>query len=131
MVEYNKGNVKLLDLLLNKRITAVKNGQDLTLRINIKMFNGNNLHLELSLATRKKAQLKNTFENNMSTDIKLTKAQISKIIQSGGFLDLLLNKMARPLTIVAVPLSNFFLAPLWITAAASEIEAGIKKDTWF
>ena len=54
MVEYNKGNVKLLDLLLNKRITAVKNGQDLTLRINIKMFNGNNLHLELSLATKKK-----------------------------------------------------------------------------
>ena len=39
--------------------------------------------------------------------------------------------MARPLTIVAVPLSKFFLAPLWITAAASEIEAGIKKDTWF
>ena len=74
MVEYSKGNVKLLDSRLNKRKTAIKNRQDLTLRINIKMFNGNNLYLELSLTTRQKARLRNTFENNMSTNIKLTKA---------------------------------------------------------
>ena len=74
MFEYSKGNVKLLDSRLNNRKTAIKNRQDLTLRINIKMFNGNNLHLQLSLTTRQKAQLRITFENNMSTDIKLTKA---------------------------------------------------------
>ena len=74
MFEYSKVNVKLLDSRLNNRKTAIKNRQDLTLRINIKMFNGNNLHLQLSLTTRQKAQLRITFENNMSTDIKLTKA---------------------------------------------------------
>ena len=74
MFEYSKVNVKLLDSRLKNRKTAIKNRQDLTLRINIKMFNGNNLHLQLSLTTRQKAQLRITFENNMSTDIKLTKA---------------------------------------------------------
>ena len=50
------------------------------------MFNGNNLPHELLLATRQKAKLRNAFNNNMSTDLKLSKAQISEIIQSGGFL---------------------------------------------
>ena len=49
------------------------------------MFNGNNLLHELLLTTREKTKSRNAFENNMSTDIKLSKAQISKIIQSGGF----------------------------------------------
>ena len=39
----------------------------------------------------------------MSTDIKLSKAQISKITQPGGFLGALLNKLAGPLVKVAVP----------------------------
>ena len=70
----------------------------------------------------------------MSTDIKLSKDQISKIIQSGGFLGSLLNKLFGPLMKVAIPLSRNVLAPLRITAAASAIEAGIqkkKKNTWF
>ena len=61
----------------------------------------------------------------MSTDIKLSKAQISKIIQSGGFLGSLLSKLAGPLMKVAVPLANNILALLGITAAASAIDAGI------
>ena len=40
------------------------------------MFNGNNLPRELLLTTRQKTKLRNAFENNMSTDIKLSKAQI-------------------------------------------------------
>ena len=63
----------------------------------------------------------------MSTDIKLSKAQISKIIQSGGFLRPLLSKLAGPLMKVAVPLAKNILAPLGITAAASTIDAGIQK----
>ena len=63
----------------------------------------------------------------MSTDIKLSKAQISKIIQSGGFLGLLLSKLAGPLIKVAIPLAKNVLAPLGITAAASAIDAGIQK----
>ena len=67
------------------------------------------------------------FNNNMSTDLKLCKAQISKIIQSGGFLGSLLSKLAGPLMKVAVPLAKNILAPLGITAAASAIDAGIQK----
>ena len=63
--------------------------------------------------------------------LKLSKAQISKIIQSGGFLESLLSKLAVPLMKVSIPLAKNVLAPLGITAAASAIDAGSKKNTWF
>ena len=85
MIEYNKANVKLSDTQLKKLKTAVKNKTGTTLRINLKMFNGNNLPHELLLTTRQKTKLRSAFNNDMSTDLKLSKAQISKIIQSGGF----------------------------------------------
>ena len=95
MVEYNKINVKLSGSELNKLKNAVKDQTGLTLIMNIKMFNGYSLPHELFLTTRqKKAKLRNPFEKNMSTDIKLSKAQISKIIQSGGFIGSLLSKLA-------------------------------------
>ena len=64
----------------------------------------------------------------MSTDIKLSKAEISKEIQSGGFLGALLSKRAGPLMKVAVTPAKNILAPLGITAAASAIDAGIQKN---
>ena len=67
----------------------------------------------------------------MSADIKLSKAQISKINQCGGFLGSLLSKLFGPSMKVAVPLAKNVLAPLGITAAASAIDAGIQKNTWF
>ena len=91
------------------------------------MFDKNNLPHELLLTTRQKTKLRNAFNNNMSADIKLSKAQISKIIQSGGFLGVLLSKLAGPLMKVAVPLAKNILAPLGITAAASAIDTGIQK----
>ena len=97
------------------------------------MFNGNNLPHELLLTTRQKTKLRNALNSNMSTDIKLSKTQIAKVIQSGGFLGSLLSKVAGPLMKVAVPLAKNVLAPLGITAAASAIDAGIqkkKKKTW-
>ena len=97
------------------------------MRISLKMFDGNNLPHELLLTTRQKTKLRNAFNNNMSTDIKLSKAQISKIIQSGGFLGSLLSKLAGPLMKVAITLAKYILASLGITAAASEIDAGIQK----
>ena len=63
----------------------------------------------------------------MSTDLKLSKAQINKIVQSGGFLGSLFSKLAGPLMKVAIPLAKNVLAPLGITAAASAIDAGIQK----
>ena len=94
--------------------------------MSFKMFAENNLPHELLLTTRQKTKLRNAFNNNMSTDIKLSKAQITKIIQSGGFLGSLLSKLAGPLMKVAVPLAKNILAPLRITAAASAIDAGIQ-----
>ena len=80
MVEYSKINVKLSNSQLNNLKTAAKNQTGVTLRMNIKMFNGNNLPDELFLTTRQKPKLRNPFEHNMSTDIKLSKTQISKTI---------------------------------------------------
>ena len=96
--------VKLTDTRLKKLKTAVKNKTGITLRMSLKMFHGNDLPREL-LTARQKAKLRNIF-NNMSTDIKLFKAQISIIIQSGGFLGSLLSKLAGPLMKVAVPLGR-------------------------
>ena len=89
MVEYTKVNVKSNSQLKNLK-DAVSNNTGTTLRINFKMFNGNNLPHELLLTTRQKAKIRNAFSNNTSTNIKLSKAQIIKIIQSGGFLGKLL-----------------------------------------
>ena len=106
MVEYNKVNVKLSHSELNKLKSVVKDRQGLTLRMNIKMVNGNSLPHELLLTIGQTAKLRNAFENNMSTDTKLPGAQISHIIQSGGFLGSLLSKLAGPLVKVAVPLAK-------------------------
>ena len=127
MVEYNTVNAKVLYSQLNKLKSAVKNKQGTTLRMNVKMFNRNNLHHELLLTTRQTIKLRNAIENNMSINIKLPKAQISKIIQSGGFLGSLLSKIAVLLMKVAFPIAKNILAPLGITAAASAIDAGIQK----
>ena len=89
------------------------------------MLDGNDLPHELLLTTRQKAKLRNASNNNMSTDLKLSKAQISKTIQSGGFSGSLLSKLAGPLIKVAITLVKNVLAPLGIKAAASAVDAGI------
>ena len=78
MVEYSKVNVKLSDTQLKKLKTAVKNKTGTTLRISLKIFNGKDSLHELLLTTRQKAKLKNALNNNMSTDLKLSKVQIFK-----------------------------------------------------
>ena len=131
MAEYSKVNVKLSDRELKKLKTAVKNKTATALRTSFKVFNGNDLPHELLLTTRQKTKLRNALNNNMSTDLKLPKAKISKIIQSGGFLGSLLSTLAGPLMKVAIPLGKNVLAPSGITAAASAIDAGIQKNIWF
>ena len=128
MVNYSKVNVKLTDTQLTKMKTAVKNKTGTILRMSLKILDGNDLPHELLLTTRQKAKLRDAFDNNMWTHRKLSKAQISKIIQSGGFLGWLSSKLAVPVMKVAVPLAKNILAPLAITAAASAIDEGIKKN---
>ena len=124
MVEYSKVNVKLPDTQLKKLKTAVKYKTWTTLRMSLKMLDGNDLPHELT--TRQKTKLRNAFNNNMPTDLTLTKANISKIVQPGGFLGSLLSKLADPLMKVAVRLARNILALLEMTAAASTIDAGIQ-----
>ena len=100
MVEYNTVNAKLSNSQLNKLKSAVKNKQGTTLRINARMFNRNNLPHELFLTTRQATKLRNAIENNLKTDVKLSKAQISRIIQSGKFL----GKILGPLLKTGLPL---------------------------
>ena len=80
MVEYSKVNVKLTLTQVKKLKIAVKNKTGTTLRMSLKMLDGNDLPHELLLTTRQKKKLRNAFDNNMSTDLKPSKAQISLII---------------------------------------------------
>ena len=95
------------------------------------MFNGDNLQHELLLARRQKTKIRNAFNNNTSTNTKLSKTQINKIIQSGGFLGTLLGPLLKtglPLTKnVIKPLAKSVLIPLGLTAAESAADAGIHK----
>ena len=128
MVEYTKVNVRLSDSQLKKLKDAVSNNTGTTLR---KMLNGNSLPHQLLLTTRQKTKIRNAFNNNTSTDIKFSKAQINKIIQSGGFLGKLLDPLLKkglPLIQNAIkPLAKSVLIPLGLTAAASAADAGIHK----
>ena len=127
MVEYTKVNVKLTNLQLSKLKKAVKSNEGATLRIGIKNFNKEDLPHELLLTTRQSTKLRNAINNNSATDIKLSQAQIKKLIQSGGFLGKLLSKLAGPLMKVAMPLAKNVLAPLGLTAAMSAIDGSIQK----
>ena len=128
MVEYSKLNCKLTNVQLNKLKKAVKSNEGATLRLGIKNFNKDELpHELLLLTTRQNTKLRNAINNKTPTDIKLSKAQIKKLIQSGGFLGKLLSKLACPLMKVAMPLAKNVLAPLVLTAAMSAIDGSIQK----
>ena len=129
MVEYNTVNAKLSNSQLNKLKSAVKGNEGTTFRMNARMFDGNNLPHELFLTQRKITKSRNNIKNNMSTDIKLSKAEISKIIQSGGFL----GKLLSPLLKIGLPLLKSVIKPLdllGLTAASSAIDAGVQKKIY-
>ena len=95
MTEYNSVNVKLSNSQLNKLKTAIKNETDVVIRISPNMIGdsndkGNFPH-ELLLTNRQVSSIRKAFSNNSSTDIKFSKTQLSKMIQSGGFLGKLLG----------------------------------------
>ena len=112
MVEHSKINCKLANVQLNKFKKSVKSNDGATLRLAIKHFNKDELPHEFLLTTRQSTKLRNAISNNLTTDIKLSKAQIKKLIQSGGVLGKLLSKLAGLLMKVAMPLAKNVLAPL-------------------
>ena len=125
MVEYSKVDCNLTNVQLNKLKKVVKSNEGATLRLSIRNFNKDEDPHELLLTTRQNTKLRNAINNNLATDIKLSKTQLKKIIQSGGFLGKLLGKLAGPLMKVALPLAKNVLAPLGLTAAMPAIDGSI------
>ena len=86
---------------------------------------------ELLLTNRQVENIRKAFANHLSTDIKLSRTQLSKMIQSGGFLGRLLGPLLKTglplMKSVIKPLAKSVLIPLGLTAAASAADAGIRK----
>ena len=109
MTQYNSLNVKLSNSQLSKLKSLIKNKTDVVLRISSNMVGNSNdntnFHHELLLTNRQVANIRKAFANHSSIEMKLSKTQLSKMIQSGGFLGNLLGKLAGPLMKVAMPLA--------------------------
>ena len=135
MTQYNSLNVKLSNSQLNKLKPAIKNETDVVSRLSSNMIgnSGDNTNFphELLLTNRQVANIRKAFANNLSTDIKFSKAQLSKMIQSGGFLGKLLGPLLRTglplMKSVIKPIAKSVLIPLGLTAAVLAADAGIHK----
>ena len=135
MTQYNSLNVKLSNSQLNKLKSSIRNETDIVLRISSSMVGNSNDNTnfphELLLTTRQVANIRKAFANHSSSYIKLSKTQLSKMIQSGGFLGKLLGPLLKTglplMKSVIKPLTKNVLLPLGLTAAASEADAGINK----
>ena len=135
MTQYNSLNVKLSNSQLNKLKSSIKNETHVVLRVSSSMVGNSNDNTnfppELLLTNRQVANICKAFAKNTSTDIKLSKTQLSKMIQSGGFLGRLLGPLLKTglplMKSVIKPLAKSVLIPLGLTAAASAADAGIHK----
>ena len=135
MTQYNSLNVKLSNSQLRKLKSAIKNENDVVLRLSSNMVSNSNddtnFPHELLLTNRQVANIREAFANHLSTDIKLSKTELSKMIQSRGFLGRLLGPLLKTglplMKSVIKPLAKSVLIPLGLTAAASAADAGIHK----
>ena len=128
MTQYNSLNVKLSNFQLNKLKSAIKNGTDAVLRLSSNMVgisnNEANFPHKLLLTNRQILSLRKAFANHTSVDIKLTKAQLTKM-RKEGFL-----KFLMPLLKSGLPLLKSIvktLGMLGLTAATSATDAAINK----
>ena len=137
MTQYNSLNANISNSQLNKLKSSIKNETDVVLRISSSMVGNSNDNAnfphELLLTNRQVANIRKAFANHSSTDIKLSKTQLSKMIQSGGFLGKLLGRLLKTglplLKIVIKPLAKSVLIPLGLTAAAAAADQEyIKKS---
>ena len=133
MTQYNNLNVKLSNSQLNKLKPAINIESEVVLRLSSNMIGDDetNFPHKLLLTNRQVANLRKAFANYLSTDIKLSKTQISKMIQSGGFLGRLLGVLLKTrlplIKNVINPLAKGVLITLGLTAAASAADAGMHK----
>ena len=135
MTQYNNLNVKLSKSQLNKLKSAIKNETAVVLRLSSNIIGNSDEETsfpqKLFLTNRQGVNLRTAFAKHTSIDIKLSKTQLFKMIQSGGFLGRLLGLLLRtgiPLTkSVIQPLAKSVLIPLGLTAASSAADAGTHK----
>ena len=132
MTQYNSLNEKLSNSQLDKFKSAIKNENEVVLRLLWNMIGDNETNFPHKLLTNRQVlNLCKAFANHLSTDIKLSKTQLSKMIQSGGFLGRLLGPLLKTglplIKNVIKPLAKSVLIPLGLTAAASAADAGIYK----
>ena len=133
MTQYNGLNVKLLNSQLNKLKSTIKNKTEVVLRLSLHMIGDEDTNFphKLLLTNRQVANLRKVFVDKSSTDIKLSNTQISKMIQSGGFLGRILGPLLKTglplMKNVIKPLAKSVLIPLGLTAAVSAADAGIHK----
>ena len=131
MTQDNSLNVKLSNSPLNKLKSAIKNQTEVVLRLSSNMIGDDetNFSHKLLLTNRQVANLRKAFANHSSADIKLSKTQLSKIIQSGGFLGRLLDPLLKTglplIKIVIKPLAKSVIIPLGLTVAATAADARI------
>ena len=134
-MQYNSLNGKLSNPQLNKLKSAIKNETKVVLRLSSNMIGDNetNFPHKLLLTNRQVANFRKGFANHSSTDIKLSKTQLSKMIQSGGFLGRLLGPLLETglalIKNVIKPLARSVLIPLGLTAAASAADAVMHKKS--
>ena len=132
MTQYNSLNVKLSNSQLNKLKSAIKNKTEVVLRLSSNMVDDDvtNFPHKLLLTSRQVANLRKAFAIRSLADIKLSKTQLSGMVQLEGFLGRLfgpLLKTGLPLMKnVIIPLAKSVLIPLGLTAAAAA-DAGIHK----
>ena len=135
MTQYNRVNVNLSTSQLNKLKSAIKNENDVVIRLSLNMIGDSNdkgnIPHELLLTNRQVSSIREAFANNSSVDIKFSKAQLSKMIQSGGFLGKLLGPLLKTglplIKNVITTLAKTVLIRLGLTAAASAADAGIHE----
>ena len=128
MIEYKKVNLKLANQQIKKLKEAVKRDNGTALRMGNKNFNKADFNkAELFLTQTHINRLREKVENNMSTDITLSKAQINKLIKSGGALGSILARFLPKLIKPAISLGKNILAPLGLSAAMSATDVAIQK----
>ena len=135
MSQYNSLNLKLLNPQFSKLKSAIKNETGMLLGLSSNVIGNSNDETnfphKLLLTNRQVANLRKPFANNSSADIKLSKTQLSKMIQPGGFLGRLLGPLIKTglplLKNVTKPLAKSVLIPLGLTAASSAADAEIHK----
>ena len=120
-------DTQLTNTQINKLNSAAKKSDRNNIKNHTKKFQDAVLPHELLLRTRRKTKIRNAFANNMSMDIKLSKVQLTKIIQSAEFFGALLGKLADPLIKGVFPLAINVLVPLATMASASPIDGAIQK----